>query len=311
MITRKELGYVGLWPKSVPYPGDIYAEETMEKLKQADQLFKNIYENNAYNITFSNNDEIELEIQARNLSHILGINYRHLYSEYMKEFVCNLLDIDSEKPLNSYLLLQKIIENSDKVINSDKTNDSMRIMNYYKTSVKCDIFSKLGDITKFNFACINFDRNEFDKNAPYECKSNSTKYLYIPSDEPVAPYFLMGILPHNPNNPNNPNYQNNNVQEDEDYTEMRNRKYVIETSVAPEEVEYYFQNQEVVIPTQILKDSNKILERTTATPEQKMKLLKEYRSIITTYELSNRINIYSDYLSLLSQEESKIKTITK
>jgi len=57
--------------------------------------------------------------------------------------------------------------------------------------------------------------------------------------------------------------------------------------------------------------SEENLERITATPTQKKALLKEYRSIITTYDIANRINIYADYLSLLSQEESKIKTISK
>jgi len=135
----------------------------MEKLKRTVQLFKNTYENNTYNITFSNNDEIELEIQARNLAHILGIDFKNLYSDYMKSYISKLLDLDPEKSFSSYAILQEIIENSDKIINSDKTNEYIRIMNYYKTNVKCDIFSKLGDLTKFNYGCINFDKEKFIK----------------------------------------------------------------------------------------------------------------------------------------------------
>lgn len=302
MITKKELNYVGLWAKSVPYPGDTYAEETMEKLRKAEQLFRNIYENNTYNITFSNNDEIEFEIQARNLAHIFGIDYKNLCSDFFIRTITNLLDIPTDKPFNSYIMLQKIIENSDKIINFDKTNENMRIMNYYKTSIKCDIFSKLGDLTQFNFGCINFNRDEFEENTETYCRSNSTKYLYVPSDEPVSPYFLIGILPD----------QKLNYEELTDYDYQDNNNiYIIETTVAPNDTKSFFKNQEVIIPTQILKDTNRELVRITATPTQKKALLKEYRSIISTYGLDNRINIYSDYLSMLSQEEKKSKIITK
>lgn len=304
MITRKELEYVGQWARRVPYPGDTYAEETMEKLKIAEKLFKTIYDNNTYNITFSNNDEIELEIQARNLAHILGIDFKNLSNEYVKPYITKLLDLEPQDAINSYTILQRIIENSDKVINFDKSQDNIKIMNYYKTSVKCDIFQKLGNLTSFNYGCINFDRNEFEKNVSINFRPNSTKYLYIASDEPIVPYFLIGILPHTPIT-----FEETSEKNEYDFTEYERRTYVIETSIAPENIKPFFQNQEVIIPTQILKDSNKNLEKITPTPAQKKALLKEYRSIISTYNITNRINIYSDYLSLLSQEEKKIKTI--
>lgn len=300
MISRKELGYVGLWANKVPYPGDEYAEETMEKLKQAEKLFKEIYENNKYNITFSNNEEIELEIKAKNLTHMLGIDFKNLSSDIFRSFRRDILGLDESESFNSYILLQRILENSDKVINFDKTSETLKALNYYKLSVKSDIFSKLGNLADFNYGCINFDKDEFLINFNSETYNpKSTKYLYIPSDDPVSPYFLMGIL-----------QETDNSQElDETNDQSEERPYIVETSMAPTNVKPFFQNQEVIIPTQILKDTNRELSRICATPTQKKTLLKEYRAIITTYNISNRINIYSDYLAMISQEEEKIKKL--
>ena len=311
MISKKELGYISGWANKVPYPGDDYAEAAMEKLKQAEKLFRDIYANNKYNITLSNNEEIELEIKDKNLAHMLGIDYKNLSKEIFEDFRKEILDISPEEYLNSYTLLQRIIENSDKVINFDKTSDYLKVLNYYKVSVKSDILSKLGNIADFKFGCINFDKQEFLKNSYVtHLNSNSTKYLYVPSEEPVAPYFLMGILDSSIITKNN--YQEDKTNEETyDETELiiRNNPYIVETSIAPDIVKPYFQNQEVVIPTQILKDTNKELTKINATASQKKALLKEYHSIITEYGINNRINIYSDYLSMLSQEENEKKLI--
>ena len=68
MISKKELGYISGWANKVPYPGDDYAYEAMHKLTEAEKLFREIYANNKYNITLSNNEEIEMEIKAKNLA---------------------------------------------------------------------------------------------------------------------------------------------------------------------------------------------------------------------------------------------------
>ena len=80
--------------------------------------------------------------------------------------------------------------------------------------------------------------------------------------------------------------------------------------IAPEDIKELFNNQEVVIPTQILTDDNGTLTKNVATTSEKIKLLKEYQAIINQYDLNSRINIYGDYLSLLmSTERQHIKTI--
>lgn len=305
MISKKELGYISGWANKVPYPGDDYAEEAMDKLKQAEKLYREIYANNKYNITLSNNEEIELEIKDKNIAHMLGIDFKNLSQDLFADFRRDILDISPEEYLNSYTLLQRIIENSDKVINYDKTSDYLKILNYYKVSVKSDILSKFGNLADFKFGCINFDKNEFLKNANVSHhNSNSTKYLYVPSEEPVSPYFLMGILMNSTKS-----YYQDDESYDESELQINNNPYIIETSIAPIDTKSYFQNQEVVIPTQILKDSNRELTKINATPTQKKALLKEYRSIITEYGINNRINIYSDYLSMLSEEEQQKKLL--
>lgn len=309
MISKKELGYVSGWANKVPYPGDDYAQEAMEKLRSAEKLFREIYENNKYNITLSNNEEFEMEIKSKNLAHMLGIDFKNLSKDIFKDFREKILDLSPEEYLNSYSLLKAIIENSNKVIEFDKTSDYLKILNYYKISVKSDILSKLGNLADFKFGCINFNKEEFLKNSYVEnYNSNTTKFLYVPSEEPVSPYFLIGILDPTINSKYNEEIQN----EDYDDSELviRNTPFIVETTLAPDNIKPYFQNQEVVIPTQILKDTNKELNKINATSTQKKALLKEYRSIITEYDLNNRINIYSDYLSMLSLEEEKIKKLT-
>jgi len=46
----------------------------MEKLKQAKKIYRDIYANNKYNITLSNNEKIELEMKDKNLEHMLDLD---------------------------------------------------------------------------------------------------------------------------------------------------------------------------------------------------------------------------------------------
>ena len=320
MISKKELVNISAWANKVPYPGDDYAEETMEKLKLAEKLFRDIYENNKYNIILSNNEEIELEIKAKNLMHLLGIDYKNLLNDVFMEFRYNVLGMDPQEKPTSYQLLKAIIENSDKVIEYDKENFDKALkryvaLNYYRLSVKCDIFSKLGNLADFNFGVINFDKDKFlEKSGRDYFNARSTKYLYIPSDEPIAPYFLMGILPEE----NYPKYNEEgetlvSTQQDKEFDDIDaiNRPYVVETTLAPDNIKPFFDDQKVVIPTYILKDSNKELNRIPARPSKKIALLKDYRSIVSTFEINDNIDIYSDYISSLLQEEQRIKKLTK
>lgn len=307
MISKKELNYVSYWASKTPYPGDEYAYETIEKLKKAHKLFEDIYKDNKYNIIFSNNEEIELEIKSMNLAHLLGIDFKNLSGDTFREFRKNILDLDPNVNNGSYALLQSIIENSDKVINFDKTSSYLKALNYYRLSVKSDIFSKLGNLSDFNYGCVVFDKDIFlesSKRLRFDAKS--TKYLYMPSDEPIAPYFFMGIKPSNIDNFNRMDY----INEEEEENENIQYPYIVETTIVPENPKPYFENQQVAIPTYILKDSNKELTRIIAPSSKKIELLKDYRNIVSRYNITDKMDIYGDYISLLSQDD-KAKKLTR
>ena len=218
--------------------------------------------------------------------------------------VKNILDLDPDTNNGSYALLQAIIENSDKVINFDKTSSYLKALNYYRLSVKSDIFSKLGNLSDFNYGCITFDKDTFlesSKRTRFDAKS--TKYLYMPSDEPIAPYFFMGIKPSNINNFNTTDI----INEEEEDNENTHYPYIVETTIVPENPKPYFENQQVTIPTYILKDSNKELTRIIAPASKKIELLKNYKNIISTYNIQDKMDIYGDYISILSQEDKEKK----
>ena len=191
MITKKELGYVNLWANRVPYPGINYCEEVMDKVVRCFELYNQKYRNVKYNISFSNNEEIELEILPKNICHMLGIDYSNITGEFFSKLRQNVLNIDGN--VSSYDLITRIIENKDMVLEHD-ANNKVRFLNYYKVSIKCDIFNKLVDLSHFNYGCINFDKNKLYKLYPENrLSSRAVKFLYTPSDETISPYFLMGL----------------------------------------------------------------------------------------------------------------------
>lgn len=309
MITRKELSYVNLWANRTPNPGENYCLEAMKALKKSIDLFNESYNNNKYNITFSNNEEIELEIKSRNLAHMLGIDTKNIFNDALKSFREDILNINATEHISSYELLNVISDKFEKIIEFDMREDcNIKFINYYKVLIKSRIFSKLGSLSDFKYACINFDKEEFLKNNDNKkYNSKSTKFLYLPSDEPICPYFAMGILP------DVEHYiQDNNIEDDDTYMINDNDvPHIVETLIAIDNPKPFFQNQEVVIPTQILLDTNAKLNRFNADATRKKDLLKEYRNIITEYNLDNRINIYSDYFAMLSKEEEKKLSLTK
>ena len=292
MISSKELLFVKDAARKVPYPGDDYSHEAMAKLKESLEMYKKTFLNTSYNITFSNNDVIDLEIFQQNISHMLGIDKKNIFSEFMFDFRNSVLGLPKDELITTYDLLQLIIDNSDKIIEYDKNNSSKAI-NYYKVSVKCDIFSKLTDLIRFNFGCINFDLKKHRSIANYPYSGNSERFLYFPSDEALCPYFLVGILKNNINQ--------NNMEEDSIIP-----KYAVETSMAPFDLHSFFKEQEVIIPTHIVKDDGSELAKYVATPTQKKILLNDYKSILLLYGFENRMNIYSDYIATLSEKEKRL-----
>ena len=89
--------------------------------------------------------------------------------------------------------------------------------------IKCSIFDKLSDFNRFNFGIINFDKNIYTEKNNVIFNGNSEKLLYVQSNEPTAPYFMMGIL-------KNTDINSGEVEE----------KYAVETLMAPFNVSDFF-----------------------------------------------------------------------
>lgn len=276
IITSKELDYVNMWASKIPMPGEEYSRQVVEQMKECYEIYKQIYRNKEYSLIFSNGEEINFEIMKSNLCHMLGIDYQNIKGEYFDNYRGDILQLTS-CTFSSFDLLEAILEHADKVIELD--NDPLnkaKILNYYKSQIKCIIFKKLSDFKKFDFAAINSDQKE-----PETIKQ---KLLFVPSNEAVCPYFFMGIRIANPE------------------VEIEFQKYIVNTLMAPKEdqVKSFFENQEVIIPTQILVSDNEKFIKNIATADDKIRLLTMYKAIINEYGIPNKLNISGDYEALLN-----------
>jgi len=295
MITTKELSFVKDRADRVPYPGLNYAEQAIEKLINAVREYDKFYANKEYDLILSNGEQILFEILNMNLCHMLGIDFKNLINEHYSDFIGDVLNLTGN--VKSYDLIKAMIEKIDDVLKYD-CEQEQKILNYYRIMIKCSIFEKLSDFSRFNFGIINFDKKIYGKVSHQPFGGNSKKFLYVQSNEVAAPYFMMGILP------------SGNVS-DEDYNP---NKYAVETLIAPNNVEHFFKEQEVVLPTQILVTTPDVMDKLEATSEEKLALLNQYKSIIKNYGLKNNLNIYGDYEAMLSSaslESQKIKTKSK
>ena len=282
MITTKELGYVSSWATKVPYPGIEYSEKAAEKLVDAFNDFNKYYSNKEYDIILSNGEQILFEILDKNICHMLGIDYKNTMGDFFAKYREEVLKIDNT--ITSYELLKTIIKNIEEVLKYDHDHCGFAL-NYYRIMIKCSIFEKLSDFSRFNFGVINFNKEKYSEKSGTIFSGKSQKLLYVQSNESVAPYFMMGIK-----NPEGNQY-------------IEQPKYVVETLFAPSKVNDFFNEQEVVIPTQILITTEEKMVKAEAKPSEKIALLNQYKSIINQYNLPNKLNIYGDYESILVNQE--------
>lgn len=271
MITKRELQYVELWATKVPTPGYDYSMDILNKIEQCYNLYKSKYKDKEYSISFSNGEEIDLEIQAKNLCHMMGIDYKNIMCDYFNDYRLKVFNTDTR--LTSYELLESVLENKEKVaIEDNDPNNRAKALNYYKCAVKCGIFQKFSDFEKFNFGAINYYG---DKDRDY-CNS---KLLFVPSNESLFPYFFMGIQ-----------------KDDLGFKQ----KFFVNTLLAPEDSKSFFENQEAMLPTQIIVSNNEDLKKITATAEEKLQMLTMYKNILNMYKIANHLNIFADYESTLN-----------
>lgn len=301
MITSKELQYVNSWAQKTPMPGVEYSAKVMKEMKTCYELFNKLYKNKEYNFIFSNGEEIGFEILSKNLCHMLGVDYKNIKSEYFGEYRKRVFGTENSD-FTSYELVELLLENGDKIIEND--NDiSVRekVINYYKSGIKCQIFKKLSDFDKFNFAAINY--NPGDEKYDYE----NQKLLFVPSNEAVCPYFMIGIATDKEVvNQETVEEEKSSSQYEQEFTIS---KYHVNTLFAPINPKNFFDNQEVIIPTQILVSDNNILSRLNATPNEKIQLLTMYKNIINTYGLTSNLNIFGDYQAVLKEQSDNEKLV--
>ncbi len=266
MISSKELRYVGNFAIQIPMPGEEYSKQVIEKLKKCVELYEKNIKRKEYTIMLSDREEITLEIPEVCLCHMLGIDYKAIKSDLYKKYRKQVLNMNTTN-FDSYDLLKAILENSDKVVELDNNKQNeYKILNYYKSQIKTDIFEKI-DLDRFNFGVINVNESE--------------KTIYFESNEHLCPYFTIGIITQNPK------------------TEIPQR-YVVKTLQAPTKIKDLFENKETTIPTQMLiSDENKI-KKIIATTEDKLQLLTMYKNILSTYQIPDKLNISGDYETILN-----------
>ena len=285
MVSRKELEYVNLYARFVPFPGKNYAITTMEMLTKAYETYKKNYQNKSYSFIFSNGEEVSFQILEKNLSHLFGIDYRNLTSDVMRNATSSILGFDTFQTGGSDELLKRIIDRADEIIKNDSNPNNYRILNYYRILIKCSAFSKLSTFEHFNFGCLNFDKSLYIKPDGGDFKPASSKFFFVPSNEALTPYFMMGILPNNG-------------------TDI----YIPETIFAADDFGGMINNQTLLVPIQILINDNYELNKIVATPKEKLDILNLYKSIISTYRTSTFIDIFNDYENTLREsKELKLK----
>lgn len=283
MISSKELKYVGLWANKVPMPGYEYSMDILNQIEECYNIFANKYSNKEYSFIFSNSEEIDFTITSKNLCHMLGIDYSNItnnfFDAYRKEVFGTAVN-----DFNSYRLLELLLEHKEKVAEMDNdSNNNAKAINYYKSAIKCTIFKKFSDFDKFNFAVINYVGNY--PNVDY----TKEKVLFMPSNEALTPYFMMNIVLD---------------------SASQEPIYVVKSLSAPVDPKEYFDDQEVIIPTQILYSDNSELRKIIATPEEKLQLLTMYSNIVNKYGVANNLDISGDYAAVLNEQANR-KILTR
>ncbi|MCI5984120.1 MAG: hypothetical protein MRZ35_02590 [Firmicutes bacterium] len=280
MVSKKELEYVNQYARLVPFPGVNYARDAMETLIEAYKTYVKNYQGKIYNFIFSNGEEINFQIFEKNLAHLFGIDYKNLTSDAMQSTTENVLDFKAFQTGGAEELLKRIVDRADDIIKNDSKPNNYRILNYYRILIKCSAFSKLSTFKNFNFGCINFDKYIYESTNGTLFGPQSTKFFFVPSNEAVTPYFMMGIRKDNGND-----------------------IYIPETIFSSEGIDKMINCQTFILPIQILINDNYELTKIVATPKEKLDLLNLYKSLIGMYQTNTFIDIYNDYENTLRENK--------
>ena len=283
MITTTELEYVRSRGRDVPFPNIEYAVDALNNLEKAFNIFNDKFKDINHNIVLSNGEEIVFKIDPKNLCHLLGIDFKIITKDYMGLIRDFVLDFSAMKDIDSYELIERIIEKKKEVLKHDSNSyNRNKILNYYRVFVKSTLFSKLSNFDNFDFGCINFNKDIYQELTKKIFYPNSNKLLFLESKENLAPYFIFGL-----------------IYDDEI------KAYAPETIFLDQDFYNFFLEQELLLPTELIINNKDELTKKVATNEDKLKILRMYRHIIEYYNTGSYINIFNDYLSILNKENDK------
>lgn len=279
MISKQELQYVSNYARDIPFPGEDYAYDVINRISESLLIFKKKYEGKRYSLLLSNGEEICFEIKSKNLAHLLGIDYKTISTDInMQPLLNNVLEFNNIDKINSYAVLSRIIDNGDLVIENDANNVN-KFLNYYKIMVKTSCFNKLSDFNEFNFGVINFNKDIYENNFGNRFLPNSTKFVFSQNDEALIPYCMMGL-------------KNDNGMD----------IMIPETFMAPTNFKDFLFQQELVLPIQLLINDDKSLSKLVATSKDKIRILNLYKSLIFQYNTESLVDIFNDYETILRKD---------
>jgi len=286
MLTKKELDYVNTLTFQAPFPGEDYAKNAMKELENAYLLYQKEYKDKEYDLILSDGDSINLEVLQKNVAHMLGIDFKgtQLIGEELYKTSGGVIS-----QMTSYNLLEHILENADKIIAHDSENRT-KLINYFKVTIKSTILQSFSNFSRFDFGVIKFNKEEYDETKYKRFSSNSNILLFIPSNEMITPHYVMGLK-----------------------LDDSESKYIVETMYATPAVHEFMDNQTLVVPTQILitDNSTDVLQKISATTKEKIDILRMYQALLGQARVETKIDIFSDYESLLIEDVNKLTRTQK
>ncbi len=281
MLTNVELDYMTK-RNDIPYPGDNYSLEALKEVKAALIEFKNHYESRTFDIEFSNGDNIVFEIQSMNLPHMLGMEFQNVIASG-DDIAKKLLPKDTNK-VTAFGILSGIVENPEQAIEVNRQLHN-RLFNFYRLKGRAEIFQQFSAFYNFNFGCINYDKDNANKNG-FNTNMRSDRFLFVDSNSIKVPYYMMGLK----------------------RLDESGERLCIETLFANTSQDKMFRDQTISYPINVNINDGKNLIQKEADYSTKLNILKKLKGIET--QTGAKVESYYDqvmsYSKLARLEEKKV-----
>ena len=264
-MKKEDTRYIDSWAKKVPYPGIEYCSTVLDKLEECYNLFRT----KKYTIELSDDEKINLYIWSKNMCHLLGIDFKNISKENFDSYRKYILGL--KEKYDSIDLVRGIIENKDKVLSYDEERNRSYALNFYRIDATCEAYKNLSNLTKFDFGCITPRTKNSGLNGKFQ--TEPYKFLYKKSDSEAFSHYILAMKKYN------------NKEND----------YFADTYLAYGKTKPFFDGQDITVPYLVQTDSNIY----TASREQIIKLLKEYKDVVDEYNIKARMKISKEKLLIL------------